>query len=199
MTTRDITRASKKLSWLLRHGADEAGLSMDAAGWAPVDDVLRLTQLTRDELEVIVETNSKQRLQLDEDLVRACQGHSTSGTPVTAEALEASWEEWAGHESVWHGTSRGALAGIAEQGLLPVKRTHVHLAESLESEVGKRAQVDVALEIDPAGVRARERIFRAPNGVLLVRAVPRAAIVDLRPMTRRSHKEADALRAVMGL
>lgn len=199
MTTRDITRASKKLSWLLRHGSDEAGLPMDAAGWAPVDDVLRLTELTRAELEVIVETNSKQRLQLSGALVRACQGHSTSGTPVTAEALEASWEEWRGHQSVWHGTSRGALTGIAQHGLLPVKRTHVHLAESLKSEVGKRAQVDVALEIDPAGVRERQRIFRAPNGVLLVRAVPRAAIVDLRPMTRRSRTDEDALRAAMGL
>ena len=34
-----IANASKKLSWLLRHGAEEAGVAMDAAGWVAVTGV----------------------------------------------------------------------------------------------------------------------------------------------------------------
>ena len=82
-------RRSKRLSWLLRHGAREVGLPMDAAGWVSVPEVLRALSITRAQLEHAVATNRKRRLQLDGERVRACQGHSADGTPVTLEALEA--------------------------------------------------------------------------------------------------------------
>lgn len=193
-------RESKRLSWLLRHGANEAGVSMDAAGWVAVADVLRALGLSRADLELAVRENDKRRLELAGDRVRACQGHSTAGTPVTAEALEASWTERLSAAPVWHGTASAALAGIAERGILPIARTHVHLAEALTSKVGKRANVDVMLKIDALRLReAGISVFAAPNGVLLARQVPRAAIVDLTPMTRRARGEEATLRALLSL
>lgn len=185
------------LSWLLRHGADEAGIAMDAAGWVAVAEVLRAGRMSRAELEAIVRENDKRRLQLEGERIRACQGHSTAGTPVTAEALEASWAVHEGGAPLWHGTSVAALTGIAREGILPVARTHVHLAAELASKVGKRANVDVMLRVEPARVNeAGLRVFVAPNGVLLVRRIPREAIVDLEPMTRRARNEEHRLRAI---
>ena len=41
--------------------------------------------------------------------------------------------------------------------------------------VGKRAQVDLMLEVSPARLRAQGlRVFRSQNGVVLVRRAPRA-------------------------
>src|SRR4051794_5142943 len=137
------TETSKKLSWLLRHGAPSEGIAMDAAGWVAVADVLRALALTRDELASVVELNTKSRLDLRGERIRASQGHSTEGMPVTHDALEASWERFIGEGPLWHGTAVDALPGIAREGIVPQARTHVHLTDALDSKVGKRASVDV--------------------------------------------------------
>jgi putative RNA 2'-phosphotransferase len=182
-----IKKKSKKLSWLLRHGAYEAGLDMDEAGWAKIDDVLRQTHLSREELDVVVRENDKSRLQLKGDLIRACQGHSQEGVPVTLDALELSWDRWEGEGPLFHGTWLDALPGISEGGILPFARTHVHLTDALDSVVGKRGGVDVMIEIAPARVLAAGiGIFRSPNGVILVRKVPRESLIRVLPMTARA-------------
>src|SRR5688572_11142619 len=109
----DAVRVSKRLSWLLRHGANEVGLAMDAAGWAAVEDVLALARIDRTALERVVRDNGKGRLELAGDRVRACQGHSLAGTPVTADALEASWERVVGRtDPLFHGTRRAVVEAI---------------------------------------------------------------------------------------
>lgn len=191
-------RKSKKLSWLLRHGAKESGLAMDAAGWCDASEVMKKMGLGRDALEELVRTNNKRRLELKGQRIRACQGHS-AGTPVERDALEASWELWNSTESVWHGTSRAALQSVARQGLLPQKRTHVHLTESKDSSVAKRAHVEVTLEIDPRLLHSLgTKIHRAPNGVLLARRVHPSCIVALHPLTRRTRRDVAELRRLFG-
>ncbi|MFO0647211.1 MAG: RNA 2'-phosphotransferase [Polyangiales bacterium] len=143
------------MSWLLRHGAREAKLSMDAAGWASIDDVLSIVRVPRPVLDDVVRENNKSRYELLGDRIRACQGHSLAGTPVTLEALEASWTLDARVEPVWHGTHAGALASIAAEGLLPGERTHVHLAGETDSKVGKRAGVGVLLPHRPRALAGR--------------------------------------------
>lgn len=200
MNPRKTSQLSKRLSWLLRHGARETGIAMDAAGWVSVADAMAHADLSRAELEEVVRTNTKSRIQLDGERVRACQGHSLSGTPVTLDALEESWQRWTKSEPLFHGTFRGAVEGIAKDGLRPQKRTHVHLAPNMDSPVGKRSGVGLVLEIDPAICRGRgQPIFEAPNGVILVRSVPRAAIVALHPISKNARKRADELRATLGL
>lgn len=185
MDTSDLTSKSKKLSWLLRHGARESNLEMDSAGWARVSDVLRLTHLSLDQLLQVVEENNKSRLQIDGDKIRACQGHSLSGTPVTREALEASWTRFSGDEIIWHGTSVDAAMSIAKSGISSVERTHVHLADSLDATVGKRAGVALMLGISPAKLRSMGlEIYVSQNGVVLAREVPAACIVEIEGFTK---------------
>ena len=196
----DLVTRSKHLSWLLRHGAVESGLAMDPAGWSDVDDVLAKTGLTLAQLEEIVRTNTKGRLQLEGERVRACQGHSQTNTAIDRNALEASWRVHEGSGSVWHGTSRDAIEAIAKAGILPIARTHVHLADDPASKVGKRAAVAWLLEVDPMRMRALGLpIFVAPNGVLLARAVPPSCIVGARAMTKRALPELGHVLALLGL
>lgn len=71
--------ASRRLSWLLRHGALEAGLPMDAAGWADIADVCAVLGVTREVLDEAVRDNDKQRLEVARQRIRASQGHTMSG------------------------------------------------------------------------------------------------------------------------
>lgn len=199
MNDERIRRGSYRLSWLLRHGANEVGLAMDAAGWAAVPDVLAETRLDRRELEAVVARNDKRRLQLVGDRVRACQGHSRDGVPVTLDALESSWFRFAGADRIWHGTGLGALEGIAARGIEPSARTHVHLAEGLESKVGKRAKVQVMLAVSVARLVAQGvEVWQAPNGVVLARRVPVAAIEGAHPTSRKAHSWARNARGPFG-
>jgi putative RNA 2'-phosphotransferase len=193
-----LTRHSQYLSWLLRHGAIEVGLPMDAAGWAPVAEVRRLARLSEAALEEVISQNTKSRLQRDGDRIRASQGHSLEGTPVTLEALEKSWLPWSGTESIWHGTRTELVESILRKGLLAQARTHVHLAESVDSKVGKRAGVGVLLELSPARIRsAGQPIFISDNGVILVRHVPAESIVALHPCSRRARQVLPRLQSLL--
>lgn len=195
----DIKRHSKRLSWLLRHGALESGLPMDSAGWAPIHEVLARARMSRDALDRCVAQNDKQRLQVDGDRIRATQGHSTAGTPVTAEALEASWTRVLDRrQPLFHGTRTDLVEPIARSGLRPMGRTHVHLAGSRQAKVGKRANVSVLLRIDPALLeQAGVGLFCSPNGVFLVRQVPWGCVVDVEPISRRARSQAGVLRGLL--
>ncbi|KAF2275429.1 uncharacterized protein EI97DRAFT_468001 [Westerdykella ornata] len=69
---RDMPReqqVSRKVSWLLRHGAEQEGLKLGKGGWVNVADALNTPSLRRlnlsfAELKTIVETNDKQRFSL---------------------------------------------------------------------------------------------------------------------------------------
>lgn len=196
----NIVEKSKTLSWLLRHGAREAGVSMDAAGWVPVGEVLRYLRMSRSDLEEVVRTNNKNRLQLVDERIRACQGHSTQNMPVTVEALEASWRLYDEGGSLYHGTTVEATEPISREGLIPQKRTHVHLAPSLDSKVGKRSATPVVLEVSCERLRAAgEKIYEASNGVVLVRRVPISCIVGLVCTTKAAQKKEREVRARFGL
>jgi putative RNA 2'-phosphotransferase len=200
MNSKEATRASQKLSWLLRHGANEAHVTMDTAGWCSIEHVLRYIGMTRDDLDAIVRDNTKSRLEVRNNQIRACQGHSLMGTPVTLEALEASWVPDLRDTLIWHGTSIGALESIAREGLLAGDRTHVHLASETDSKVGKRAGVDVLLGIDTIKLRSTGiSLYRSPNGVLLARSVSHECIAQLQALSRSALADESALRRLFHL
>lgn len=196
----DLKERSKKLSWLLRHGANESGLAMDSAGFAAIDDVLRHTRLDRAELDTVVAENNKSRFEIQGVRVRAVQGHSLEGTPVTLEGLEQSWQLVVDDARLFHGTNVDAARSILrnEQGIHSAARSHVHLAAAVDATVGKRAGVDVMLVIEPTKLRAAGfALFRAPNGVVLTRGVPRASVVDVAAENRPGREALAGLKALL--
>jgi hypothetical protein len=75
---------------------------MTSDGWASVADVCALLDIDRTTLLRAVEHNDKSRLQLDGDRIRAGQGHSRAGMPVTLDALEQSWHKVEPDHLLWH-------------------------------------------------------------------------------------------------
>lgn len=198
MNNHPLIATSKRVSWLLRHGASERGVAMDDAGWVAVADVLRVLRLSPAQLDAVVAQNDKLRFERQGSLIRACQGHSERA--VTRGALEASWAEHHGGEPIFHGTSVEAALSIAREGIGAQARSHVHLAPSRRSKVGKRWNVALLLAVDPARVRGHGiRIFASPNGVLLARRVPADCIVGVEPLTGAAQARLHDLRAAFGL
>ena len=81
MLNREQVRLSKRLSLVLRHRPEVAGLTLDANGWVPVAELLAALGITRAELDLVVADNDKARFAVATgpdgvDRIRASQGHS---------------------------------------------------------------------------------------------------------------------------
>lgn len=169
-----LVRISKFVSKVLRHAPESVGLRLDEAGWVDVDDLLAAAKgagvaLDRPTLERVVADNDKQRFALSPDgrRIRASQGHS-----VTVELGLAPLEP---PDVLFHGTADRNLDSIRAQGLVPGRRTHVHLSadEATAVNVGRRHGRPVVLRVRAGGMhRAGHPFYRSDNGVWLTAAVP---------------------------
>ncbi len=170
---------SKLLSLVLRHAPERLGITLDAQGWTPVDVLLAKMKkaghaLTREELQVVVDTNDKKRFTLSDDgrSIRAAQGHSVEVSLGLAASLPP--------EVLFHGTASANLDAIFEKGLIPGRRQQVHLSTDRDTaeKVGRRHGKPVVLTVDAARMHADGvSFFKADNGVWLTDAVAPAYLV----------------------
>lgn len=169
-----IVEISKFLSLVLRHQPETIGITLDAEGWALVDELLeaagrRGKSITRQQLEEVVATNDKKRFSLSPDgrRIRANQGHSIE-VDLNLAPVEPP-------ELLYHGTVERFLDSIRAQGLLRGNRRHVHLSgdEETASRVGQRRGRPIVLVVE-AGRMHRDGhcFYRSANGVWLTDAVP---------------------------
>ncbi len=176
MNEKDIVRASKRLSRHLRHDPGAIGITLETGGWVAVEALLRALRrhglaLSRDQLNLIVETNNKKRFAFDETgtRIRASQGHSVDVDLGLATATPP--------DVLYHGTVATFLEAIFHEGLRPMKRHAVHLSASPDTArtVGARRGKPVILRVDAAGMTADGHEFQvSANGVWLTAAVPPA-------------------------
>lgn len=172
--SKDHVRASKLLSYLLRHRPDSVGLTLSAGGWIDVDRLLEACrshghELDRPLLEAVVAGSDKRRFELSAGgaCIRAVQGHSVAvdlGLPPTEPP-----------ERLYHGTVERFLDSILRHGLRPGERNHVHLSPDVETAaaVGRRRGRPVILEVAAGDMqRAGHEFFVAKNGVWLTARVP---------------------------
>lgn len=177
--TDTLVKTSKFLSLVLRHAPETIGLSLDANGWAEVDQLLTQAAshgkaISRAQLDAVVANDSKTRYAFSMDglRIRANQGHSLAAVdiglpPATPPAV------------LYHGTASRFVGSIRDQGLLPGSRNHVHLSatEDTAVSVGSRHGKPVVLAVDTAAMQAQGQAFYlAANGVWLTDAVPAAFI-----------------------
>jgi putative RNA 2'-phosphotransferase len=145
-----------------------------SAGWVEVNALLAASAhrgfpISRDELEEVVARNDKKRFAFDESgaLIRAQQGHSA---PVDLE-LELATPP----TTLYHGTPERNLTAILQDGLLKMRRHHVHLSsdEATARVVGARRGRPVVLAVDAEKMhRDGHAFYRSGNGVWLVEHVP---------------------------
>ena len=180
-----LVRFSKFMSLVLRHKPEEIGLTLDAQGWADVSDLIeranrRGVPLTRELVEQVVATNDKKRFALSADgaRIRASQGHSVD--------VDLGLEPRQPPDVLFHGTATRFLPGIAEKGLLPSGRQHVHLSrdEATATTVGRRHGKPVVLRVRSGEMhRAGYAFCLSANGVWLTERVP-VAFLELPPEAR---------------
>lgn len=176
------TRLSKALTHLLRHNAVEAGLTIDAAGYASVTEVLaagpiRYLHATPEHIQEVVRLDKKNRFDLTSDgKLRCNQGHSGSTaaavdnqalcTLITLSKAQDAFPE------VMHGTFARHMPAILEQGLSRGSRRHIHLTPLRPGDQavmsGFRASSEVLVHIDmPAAIEAGITFWLSANGVIL--------------------------------
>ena len=167
------TRVSKYLAKVLRHAPQDIGLTLGEHGWVAVGELLDRSAsaglpITREELDAAVHAPGKRRYAYDETgtRVRALQGHSV--------AVDLGLEPADPPPVLFHGTHPGALEAIRRDGLLPMRRHHVHLSPDVPTarQVGGRRGRAIVLEVDAAAMARDGHVFlRADNGVWLTDAV----------------------------
>jgi putative RNA 2'-phosphotransferase len=172
--TREQVRVSRRISMVLRHRPETAGLTLDANGWVPVADLLTALGLTRAELDVVVENNDKSRFAIarrddGNDWIRASQGHSRRV------AVDLGLPPADPPAVLFHGTPASNVDSILREGLRSRTRHHVHLSKDVSTAlvVGRRRSADVAVFQVAAGEMAQAgHVFhRSENGVWLTAVV----------------------------
>ncbi|PNP50992.1 hypothetical protein THARTR1_08613 [Trichoderma harzianum] len=188
-------QVSKTLSKLLRHQAGNAGIKLDAEGFAALDEVLnygpiRSLNVTVAEIKQVVASNEKQRFTMklnssltaelvpSEDsttpshyLIRANQGHSIK---IESAALLEPITLDAGNvpSRVLHGTYFAFWPAIEESGGLKVMgRNHIHCSTGTPEEgvmSGMRKDAELVIEIDmEKSLQDGIQWWKSDNGVLL--------------------------------
>ncbi|WP_305788616.1 RNA 2'-phosphotransferase [Symbioplanes lichenis] len=179
--TNDHVRISRRISMVLRHRPESAGLSLDAQGWVPVADLLAALNISRATLDAVVAGNDKQRFAVATgpdgvERIRANQGHSRRVE------VDLGLAPVAPPPVLYHGTPRTNLAPILRDGLRPGSRHHVHLSPDLRTAtaVGRRRSTDVViLRVGTAAMAAAGHVFhRSENGVWLTAAVPPLFLIE---------------------
>lgn len=165
---------SKRLSYILRHAPESIGLTLDAHGWASVDELIAKCaaaglSITWEQLAEAVATNDKKRFSFSEDglRIRAAQGHSIE-VDLGLGAIEPP-------ALLYHGTATRFLPSIRAKGLVPGSRQQVHLSAdaATATKVGARHGKPVVLTVAAGAMHAAGlKFFRADNGVWLTDRVP---------------------------
>ena len=124
---------------------------------------------SKDDLEEIVSTDSKQRYSFNDDktLIRANQGHSIS--------VDVELKKVTPPDILWHGTAEKYVHSIEREGLLSMSRLYVHLSNDMDTakKVGARHGKVVIFQINSKQMHEDGyEFYRSVNGVWLTKKVP---------------------------
>lgn len=170
----DTKNTSKFLSLVLRHAPETIKLSLDANGWANVEELLQQCNafqknLDFETLEHIVATNDKKRFAFNDDKtkIRASQGHSV--------AIDLDIKPLTPPDVLFHGTVEKFLDAIQKEGLQKMSRQHVHLSKDIETatKVALRRGKPVILTIETQRmIQDGYQFYCSENGIWLTEEVP---------------------------
>lgn len=182
---------SKYLSYLLRHKPEVAKLTLDKEGWCKLEQLLKNTDFTLEELEAIVAEDEKKRYAFkywelvttplqqpikEPIAIRANQGHSTNSVKMNFKAAVPP-------TVLYHGTTTTAVEQIKKQGLKPMSRHYVHASADVETAAsvgGRRRGVVTIFMIDTAKMLRDGYMFRlSDNKVWLIEAVPPKYLTEM--------------------
>ncbi len=162
---------SKTLSHMLRHEPEKYGIELQPGGWCSIRDVLKALKqssstfdsVERQDIQDMVDTQSKRRHQIVGDNIRAVYGHSVDAHANLPSSVPP--------DTLYHGTTSEALQSILASGLNPMKRQFVHLydnPEATELVAQRHGNNTVILRIDAKGLSAAgQQFFHAEKNIWL--------------------------------
>ena len=175
-------KTSKLISYWLRHNPDDAGVTVDAFGWASIDELLkalhsRNISVSLPDLLRLNKSFDKVRWEIDEtgNRIRATHGHSF---PILSDEKERTPPE-----TLYHGTALKNVLKIAEQGLLSMRRQFVHLSETVEAalSIGARHGKPIIVEVEVARLTNDGwKFYQTSDNVWLTSAIP-VKYINFRP------------------
>ncbi|KAK2715018.1 tRNA 2'-phosphotransferase 1-like isoform X2 [Artemia franciscana] len=171
---RDI-ELSKKLAYVLRHGACKEGIPMDSRGYVKVSDILSRNEFKHfsvDDVRRVVGVNSKKRFMFEIDdvgfKIKANQGH-------TIEVPNLELEPITDPSSVpvcIHGTYMKLWPNLRKNGIHRMSRQHIHFAPGEPGKEGvvsgARSDCTLFIYVNLAkAMKAGLKFYRSPNNVIL--------------------------------
>lgn len=161
---KDLTKLSKKMSYILRHAPESINQKLDDAGWMPVQPLLKALNISKQDLDFIIENNNKKRFEYNdnETKIRASQGHSIE--------VDLGYEERKPPAYLYHGTSTNNLDFIFTSGIKKMGRHHVHLSadEETAKNVGSRHGRPIILRVNAEEMwNNGEKFYLSNNNVWL--------------------------------
>lgn len=185
MDNLNVNTLGKRLAHALRHAPEEYNLTMDPYGVVPLSEIFSNLGYTQEELEFVVNNDSKTRfkfaLTVNNELgVKASQGHSIT---VFTEELPLSVSQG------FHGTLLKNADSIRRSGLRRMKREFVHVSKTIATarEVGLRWKFGdvIIFKIDLAGLqKSGVKVFESANGVVLAKSIPKEFCEELEIIKR---------------
>lgn len=172
----DLVRLSKFLAVLLRHKADEFGLTLDEEGFADTDAVWQQVtnrfggRFTYKDLLQVVEGDrfGKKRYEIRGRKIRALFGHGDVPRVTYPPAVPP--------EYLYHGTTQEAIPVIRQEGLKSLSRQYVHFTTNrqlAEQVAGRHSKNTVILTIRAAAAhRAGIAFYHPEEQHYLADAVP---------------------------
>lgn len=131
---------SKKMSYALRHNPDKYGIKLDEYGYTDLNHFIKAMNqvhhfdpaLTKETIQKVIASSSKQRFEIKNDQICALYGHSLPGIIRHKEAVPPA--------VLYHGTAHRFMPSINKLGLLPMQRQFVHLSTDIPmaKQVGAR-------------------------------------------------------------
>lgn len=172
---------SKLLSWILRHGANEAKLPIDSNGFIDIDVILKhqrfvAKKFTLNEIKTVVASDRKQRFALDtlpngKIRIKANQGHSMANVQLTMTRID----DASNVPFAVHGTYYRFWEQIKAEGLKRMTRNHIHLTENevfRGDTSGFRSSSEILIYIDVAKAMGDGVAFyRSDNNVILTEGI----------------------------
>lgn len=162
---------SRFMALVLRHKPHQANLTLDENGYVEITILCNNLGITAEELNLIVESNDKQRFAFNEDKskIRASQGHSLGNVNLEL-------KEEIPPQHLYHGTKESFVKSILKEGLTKQKRNHVHLSDNINTAVNvanRRNGESVILTILAMKMRSEGyKFYKSKNGVWLTETVP---------------------------
>jgi len=164
-----LDRCGRRLSYVLRHHPESAGVSLAYGGWADVTSILEGMGWDRDLLVAVVSADSKGRYEFSADgsFIRALHGHSAD--------VDLGYDLVTPPDVLYHGTAEKTVGSILSDGILPMGRQFVHLSGCVGDalSIGARHGRPAVLSVDAKGMfDAGYGFHLSGDGVWLTPVVP---------------------------